>query len=97
MLENVVYILLAIFAIPMFFGSIFFVGYIIEEQDHRHKIELEKAKQGIFDSPEVNEPFYKKYCKQILFSLIIAIIVIGICYLFKVPSELPKYILDIIK
>lgn len=97
MLENVVYFLLYVLALPLFFGSLFFIGYVIEEQEHRHKIELEKAKQGIFDEPIPKQSFLKKYGSRLIIILLISIIVILICYAFDVPSDLPKYILDIIK
>lgn len=97
MIENVVYILLAIFAIPLFFGAMFFIGYFIEEQEHRHKIELEKAKQGIFDPPAPKDSFFKKYGKHIIITLGVTFLIIIICYIFKIPSNLPKYILEVIK
>lgn len=96
MLENIVTLLSLIFLIVFIFGGFAYFYYISLEQDHRHKIELEKAKQGIFDSPTVKEPFYKKYCKHIILILIITIIIILVCYFFNVPSALPKYILEII-
>lgn len=89
--------LLSIFAVLFLFGGFFLIIFIGIEQEHRHKIELEKAKQGIFEQSSNKEPFYKKYCKQIIFVIILSALIIGICYIFNVPSDLPKYIIDIIK
>lgn len=96
MIENFITMLTIVFPFALFIGGIAFFCYIENEQEHRHKLELEKAKQGIFDQPTDKEPFYKKYCKHIILILIITIIVILICYFFNVPSELAKYILELI-
>ena len=97
MLEGLIVFIFIVLSVFTFLGFCIFSDYIEKEQDHRHKIELEKAKQGIFDQSPSKEPFFKKYCKQIIFAIILVVIIIGICYVFKVPSDLPKYILDIIK
>lgn len=96
MIENIIYTLLAIFAIPMFIGCIYLFCHIEKEQEHRHAIELEKAKQGIFDIPTPKESFFKKYSKHILITLGITFLIIIICYFFNIPSNLTKYILEII-
>ena len=97
MLESLVTFLFIFLTMAFFMGGIAFIGYIADEQEHRHKLEIEKAKQGIFDPPSKAEPFYKKFCKQIIFTLIFAIIVIFICYVFNVPSDLAEYILEIVR
>ncbi len=97
MRENIVYILLAIFATLLFFGTMFFIGYQIDEQEHRHKIELEKVKQGIFDETPPRQSFFKKYGMHLLIVLGITIIVVIICYAFRVPSGITKYILELVK
>lgn len=97
MLENIIFTLLAIFAIPLFFGAMFFIGYQMEEQEHRHKIELEKAKQGIFDEKQPKQSFFKKYGIHLIIVFVITIIVVLICYAFKVPSDITKYILELVR
>ena len=94
MSEELISAMLAILFIPVLFGSFFFFGYIFTEQEHRHKIEIEKAKQGIFES---KTSFFKKYSIHILVVLIISIIIVFICYIFRVPTDLTKYILELVK
>ena len=60
MIENFITMLTIVFPFALFIGGIAFFCYIENEQEHRHKLELEKAKQGIFDQPTDKEPFYKK-------------------------------------
>lgn len=97
MSEGLIVFILIILSVFALLSFCIFGDYLEKEQKHRHQLELEKAKQGIFDQFTDKEPFYKKYCKHIILILIITIIVILICYFFNVPSELAKYILELIK
>ncbi len=92
----IVFILIAFFFF-LLMGFFIFGDYVEKEQEHRHKIELEKAKQGIFDPPTPKDSFFKKYGKHIIITLGITFLIIIICYIFKIPSNLPKYILEVIK
>lgn len=94
MSEEMILSVLIIFFVPIFLGSLCFFGYILAEQEHRHKIEIEKAKQGIF---EPKTSFFKKYSIHILVVLIISIIIVFICYIFNIPTDLTKYILELVK
>ena len=97
LLENIIFTLLIIFTIPLLSCTVFFIDYQIEEQKHRHKIELEKAKQGIFDEKQPKQSFFKKYGIHLIIVFVITIIVVLICYAFKVPSDITKYILELVK
>ena len=97
MSENIVDAFIFMSFLILFLGGIAYIAYNFEEQEHRHKIELEKVKQGIFDSLPPKESFFKKYGKHILIILSITFLIIFICYIFKIPSDLAKYILEIIK
>ncbi len=90
MLEKIINSLIAISAFPLFLGTIFFICYIAEEQNHRHKIELKKAEFGIFDEPVARNSFFKKYGTNIIIIFLISIIIVGICYIFKVIYETTK-------
>ncbi len=88
-------VMIMLFVMGFVFGImllIALIGLISDEQEHRHKIELEKAKNGIFDNS--SNSFLKKHIKLIL--VVIVIIIILVCYFFNVPSNLLKYILEII-
>ena len=97
LIEDIIFAFIVIFSFPAFIGSIAFICYKLSEQEHRHQIELEKAKQGIFESDTQKPSFFKKYGMHLLFVTIFTCIIVVICYIFKVPTDLTKYILELVK
>ena len=76
-------------------ACIWFMYYLSEEQKHRHQLELEKAKQGIYDSK--NEDTVKSKFEKILIGVVIFAIVALAFYAFQIPSNFLEYVLSAIK
>ena len=81
--------------VPLFFLIIAFIAYVADEQEHRHKLELEKAKQGIFDSH--NEETLKTKLEKVLICIVILAVVALAFYAFQIPSDFLEYVLSAIK
>ena len=94
LLNDTISMFLTILAFPLFFGSLAFIGYVMDEQSHRHKLELEKAKQGIFDKPNSS---IESHLEKILISVVILAIVVIICYALNIPSNFLEYVLSVLK
>ena len=94
MTTEIILSILTVLFIPILLGSICLFFYILTEQEHRHELEFEKARQGIF---ETKTSYFKKYSIHILVILIISIIIVFVCYIFNVPTGLTKYILELVK
>lgn len=97
MSDTIVLFLLFLLPIPILALVFSFIFYVIQEQEHKHKLELEQARQGIFDPSNSKQSFFKEYSKQIIVTLIITMLVVFICFIFNVPSDLAKYILELIQ
>ena len=93
-MNDILKILFSILAFPIFFGALSLIGYILDEQEHRHKIELEKVKQGIFDT-QLNKKDIQSHLEKILITVVIIAIVVLVFYAFDVPSNFVKYVLSI--
>mgnify|MGYP006988872536 CR=1 FL=1 len=93
-MKDIISGILTIMTLPLIFGSFALIYYVINEQEHRHKIELEKAKQGVFDKHEQDN--VKSRFEKILITVVILAIVLLAFYAFHIPSDFLKYVMQIL-
>lgn len=84
------------------FSAIAFFGvYKLRELELNHEIELQKAKNGIFDVKPKTKFSFKSIFKEHLAGYIIGIIsliaIIILCFVLKVPSSIARYIIELVK
>lgn len=91
-MKDIVFCIIFFIVLP---ASIWFMCYLSEEQKHRHQLELEKAKQGIYDSK--NEDTLRSKLEKILIYVVIFAIVALAFYAFQIPSSFLEYALSVIK
>lgn len=90
-MNDYVYIITFFIGLPF---SIWLMCYLSEEQKHQHQLEIEKAKQGKFDSE--NEKTIKSKLEKILIVVVIFAIISLVFYALKIPSDFLEYVLSLL-
>lgn len=101
MSDYVIELILTVFLIIVFLLTIPFAIYKLREQEFNHQIKLQKAKHGIFDdTPNKNFSFkalLQEHLLGFIIALIITIVIVLICFIFDIPKEITRYLIEVIK
>lgn len=98
-MSEYLYCSFAFLTIPLVLFIMYFFKYIEKKQDYQYKINSLKIKNNIIDN---NKPtnifsFIKEHLKETIFTILLIIIIIIFCFIFNVPSEIVRYIIEVLK